>query len=52
MDIPIHPSGGPDTRAYVERGTDERLSMREKIAFLKRYVARELFPDQLREGLA
>ena len=38
-------SWDPDTRAYVERRTKEGLSKREVIRCLKRYIARELFPD-------
>lgn len=34
----------PETRAYVERRTQEGLSKREIIRCLKRYVARELLP--------
>ena len=38
-------SWDPDTRAYVERRTKEGLSKREVMRCLKRYIARELFPD-------
>lgn len=38
-------SWDPDTRAYVERRTNEGLSKREVMRCLKRYIARELFPD-------
>ena len=34
-----------DTRAYVQRRTKEGLSKREVMRCLKRYIARELFPD-------
>ena len=33
------------TRTYVERRTNQRLSKREIIRCLKRYIARELLPD-------
>jgi transposase len=45
-------SWDPDTRAYVERRTKEGLSKREVMRCLKRYIARELFPDLPRELLA
>jgi len=37
----------PRTRDYVERRTKEGLSKREIIRCLKRYVAREIYPDLL-----
>ncbi|MGE3794988.1 MAG: IS110 family transposase [Dehalococcoidia bacterium] len=45
-------SWDPDTKAYVERRTKEGLSKREVMRCLKRYIARELFPDLPRELLA
>jgi transposase len=45
-------SNDPDTRAYVERRTKEGLSKREVMRCLKRYIARELFPDLPGEMLA
>jgi transposase len=38
-------SNDPDTRDYVQRRTKEGLSKREVMRCLKRYIARELFPD-------
>jgi len=35
----------PPTQAYVERRTADGLSKREIMRCLKRYIARELFPD-------
>ena len=35
----------PPTKAYVQRRTTDGLSKREIIRCLKRYIARELFPD-------
>ncbi|MGD9525545.1 MAG: transposase, partial [Pseudonocardia sp.] len=45
-------SWDPVTKAYVERRTKEGLSKREVMRCLKRYIARELFPDLPRELLA
>lgn len=45
-------SSDPKTRAYVERRFDEGLSKREIMRCLKRYIARELFPDLPHEILA
>jgi len=45
-------SNDPDTRAYVQRRTKEGLSKREVMRCLKRYIARELFPDLPGETLA
>lgn len=45
-------SWDPDTRAYVERRTKEGLSKREVMRCLKRYIARELFPDLPRQMLS
>lgn len=45
-------SSDPNTRAYVERRTKEGLSKREIMRCLKRYIARELFPDLPHEMLA
>jgi transposase len=42
-------SSHPPTRAYVDRRTAEGLSKKEIIRCLKRYVAREVYP-QLRES--
>ena len=38
-------SSHPATRAYVERRTEEGLSKKEIIRCLKRYVAREVYPQ-------
>jgi transposase len=38
-------SSHPPTRAYVERRTEEGLSKKEIIRCLKRYVAREVYPQ-------
>ena len=35
----------PDTRAYIERRTNEGLTKKEAIRCLKRYIARELYND-------
>jgi hypothetical protein len=35
----------PPTKAYVARRTADGLSKREIMRCLKRYIARELFPD-------
>lgn len=45
-------SSDPRTRAYVERRFDEGLSKREIMRCLKRFIARELFPDLPHENLA
>jgi transposase len=45
-------SSHPRTRAYVERRLDEGLTKRDIMRCLKRYIARELFPDLPREILA
>ena len=45
-------SSDPDTRAYVARRTKEGLSKREVIRCLKRYIARELYPDLPQQMLA
>jgi transposase len=45
-------SNDPDTRNYVQRRTKEGLSKREVMRCLKRYIARELFPDLPGEMLA
>lgn len=45
-------SNDPDTRDYVQRRTKEGLSKREVMRCLKRYIARELFPDLPGEMLA
>ena len=38
-------SSHPATRAYVERRTEEGLPKKEIIRCLKRYVAREVYPQ-------
>ena len=45
-------SNDPDTRAYVTRRTSEGLSKREVMRCLKRYIARELYPDLPQQMLA
>ena len=40
----VRMSCDPATRAYVERRTSRRLSKREIIRCLKRYIAREVYP--------
>ena len=45
-------SSDPDTRAYVARRTNEGLSKREVMRCLKRYIARELYPDLPQQMLA
>ena len=45
-------SNDADTRAYVTRRTQEGLSKREVMRCLKRYIARELYPDLPQQMLA
>ena len=45
-------SSHPKTSAYVERRLDEGLTKRDIMRCLKRYIARELFPDLPHEILA
>ena len=45
-------SNDPDTRAYVTRRTQQGLSKREIMRCLKRYIARELYPDLPQQMLA